>query len=81
MPKDAAVRIVMTHFPPISLDGRTSRAVRASRVTDATYGSSATALGGPALGGFDRTIGSTVRDLLRGLPGLLSQAVYDDSAP
>lgn len=83
MPKDAAVRIVMTHFPPISLDGRTSRAVRAVE----GYGCDIWVfghmhLGGPALGGFDRTIGSTrfvfsSADYL----GFSPRLVYDDSAP
>lgn len=60
MPHDVEVRIVMTHFPPIALDGRVGRAVQAA--TD--FGCHTWVFGHMHLGtmdydGFNRTIGST----------------------
>ena len=60
MPHDVKVRIIMTHFPPIALDGRVGRAVQAA--TD--FGCHTWVFGHMHLGtldydGFNRTIGST----------------------
>ncbi|HOJ13636.1 MAG TPA: metallophosphoesterase [Deltaproteobacteria bacterium] len=58
VPETAKVRIVMTHFPPISLDGKPSRAVEvASRYGCDIWVFGHMHLGGPDLKGFDRTAG------------------------
>ncbi|HPI93549.1 MAG TPA: metallophosphoesterase [Deltaproteobacteria bacterium] len=60
LPQDVRVRIVMTHFPPISLDGRTGKAVE----TASGFGCDIWIFGHMHLGtvdysGFNRTIGGT----------------------
>lgn len=60
LPEGTGTRIIMTHFPPISLDGRPGRAVQAAsghRCTIWVFGHMH--LGSLDYQGFNRTIGST----------------------
>ncbi len=60
MPEDARFRVIMTHYPPISLDGRAGKALEMAsghRCDVWVFGHMH--LGSVDFGGFSRTIGST----------------------
>lgn len=60
MPHDVKVGIIMTHFPPIALDGRTGRAVEAAAgIPCKAWVFGHMHLGAGDCSGFDRTIGTT----------------------
>ena len=60
LPQDTKVRIIMTHFPPISLEGKPGKAVEvASGYLCDIWVFGHMHLGGGSYEGFNRTIGST----------------------